>query len=159
MFLLGKCHLDVGHRGSRSPSRSKFNHIASPGPTLTLISPWLVQEYDLPCFSPGTLLVAPWLWPRRAISQQHPHTPTDLKLKISPTTHQIYSRFARHVGLQECLASGDAIEMCTYRDMVRSVGWAVTWCRPVPPVGLPQIMAEWPDWFKQPSHLNYLLRV
>lgn len=68
MFLLGKCHLDIGHRGSRSPSRSKFNHIALPGPVLTLISLWLVQEYDLPCFSPGTLLPASLLWPERASS-------------------------------------------------------------------------------------------
>lgn len=54
VVLLGKCHLDVGQRGSRSPSRSKFNHIASSGPVLTLISPSLVQECDLPCWSPGT---------------------------------------------------------------------------------------------------------
>lgn len=54
VFLLGKCHLDVGQCGSRSPSRSKFNHMASPGPVFTLISPSLVQECDLPCWSPGT---------------------------------------------------------------------------------------------------------
>lgn len=69
VFLLGKCHLDIGHHGSRYPSRSKFNHIALPGPVLTLISPWLVQESDLPCFRPGTLLPAPAL---TQTCEQHP---------------------------------------------------------------------------------------
>lgn len=30
VVILGKCHLDEGHPGSRSPSRSKFNHTACP---------------------------------------------------------------------------------------------------------------------------------
>lgn len=155
MFLLGKCHLDIGHHGSRSPSRSKFNHIASPGPVLTLISPWLVQEYDLPCFSPGTLLPAPDSDPD-VPSAGSIHTFTNSKVQqLCRSTIDLYDMWV----CRSVLHRGGRYEICPYHHMVRSVGWAVTWCRPVPPVGLPQIMTEWPEWFKQPSHLNYLLRV
>lgn len=157
MFLLGKCHLDVGHHGSRSPSRSKFNHIASPGPVFTLISRQLVQEYDLPCFSPGTLLPAPDCDPD-VPSASRIHTFTNSKQRSSPTTLLICRRFAWRGSTGVSCIKG-CHKSYPYYHVVRSVGWAVTWSRPVPPVGLPQIMTDWPEWFKQPSHLNYLLRV
>lgn len=87
LFLLGKCHLDTGHCGSRSPTRSKFNHTALPGPVLTLISPWSVQEYDLPSFSSATLHPSP---------DCDPDVPADTNSEqtSSPTAQQIYCRFA-----------------------------------------------------------------
>lgn len=107
VFLLGKCQLDVGHYGSRSPPRSKFNHTALPGPVVTLISPWLVQEYDLPCFSPGTLLSAPDSDPD-VLSARSIHIATNSKLRSSPSAPQIYSIDLHHMWV--CCVPRDAMK-------------------------------------------------